>query len=513
MLQYLAKAGAVASLLWMTSASPQNSGNASVPCEALLSTNLSSRVLLPNDPLYEPRVQSYYIGNGRLHPWCFFLPQTASELSTAIKALSAAATAAGEDRDWHIAVRSGGHMWPGSNNIINGVTIDMGNMNASSYDEQTKLASIETGARWSDVYRILHDRYNVTVTGGRDGDVGVGGFLLGGGNSYHTGRNGFGCDTIINYQVILANGSIVDANQSENPDLYKALKGGGPNYGIVTRFDVETLPAVDLAFGDNIYDVEHMSEMMDAQSDFTATTDESGGDHTFNYFQIGANDSLVFARKVNTKGNLNTSAFDAFNRIPTKKQDWSLTSLADAAPPAKEGEGLNAASYTYTAKNTRPMAQYILSRFQRLSTTLSTKYGAEKYMTLMITQPLPAYYSTISQRNGGNVLGLDKQLANTSTGAALYVIAITPLASTDEALAVADAEIKAMLEDLDREAEKQDAVVQWRYMNYADASQNPLASYGEENLEFLEKVAGVYDPEGWWQDMVPGGFKIGKARV
>jgi hypothetical protein len=61
-----------------------------------------------------------------------------------------------------------------------------------------------------------------------------------GGLSFFSSREGFICDNVVNYEVVLANGSIVNANAQENPDLWKALRGGGNNFGIVTRFDLRT---------------------------------------------------------------------------------------------------------------------------------------------------------------------------------------------------------------------------------------------------------------------------------
>lgn len=76
------------------------------------------------------------------------------------------------------------------------------------------------------------------MTGGRAGSVGVGGFLLGGGNSFHSGSHGFACDQIQNFEIVLADGQIVNANENENSDLWVALKGGSGNFGLVTRLDL-----------------------------------------------------------------------------------------------------------------------------------------------------------------------------------------------------------------------------------------------------------------------------------
>ncbi|CRK24906.1 hypothetical protein BN1723_013406 [Verticillium longisporum] len=69
---------------------------------------------------------------------------------------------------------------------------------------------------------------------------GVGGLSLGGGASFHTGKRGFTCDDIVNYEIVLADGTIANANAVENPGLHRASRGGGNNFGIVTRFDLQT---------------------------------------------------------------------------------------------------------------------------------------------------------------------------------------------------------------------------------------------------------------------------------
>ncbi len=78
------------------------------------------------------------------------------------------------------------------------------------------------------------------VSGGRLSPIGVPGLLLGGGISFYGNQYGFSCDNVINYEIVLADGSVTNANAKSNSDLFWALKGGSSNFGIVTRFDVQT---------------------------------------------------------------------------------------------------------------------------------------------------------------------------------------------------------------------------------------------------------------------------------
>ena len=163
-------------------------------------------------------------------------------MATIVKVLTAASFL----KRCQFAVRSGGHTpIPGANNIDNGVTIDLLYMNGTTYDPDTKLASISPAARWGSVYETLEPLGRM-VGGGRGSTVGVGGFLLGGGISHYAPRIGLACDNVVNFQVVLASGLIVNANKNTNSDLFKALKGGNSNFGIVTRYDMETFESEDL---------------------------------------------------------------------------------------------------------------------------------------------------------------------------------------------------------------------------------------------------------------------------
>lgn len=169
-----------------------------VQCQRLENAGLSN-VLYPGDVQYQNRTSSYWSVSAQLMPSCIVQPVSAEEVSTAITTLV-------RKKQCQFAVRSGGHtVWAGSNNIEDGVTIDLGLMNQTSYNEETKVASIQPGSRWGEVYGALEPK-GVTVAGGRAASVGVAGFITGGGNSFYTARKGFSCDTVTNFEVVLASG-------------------------------------------------------------------------------------------------------------------------------------------------------------------------------------------------------------------------------------------------------------------------------------------------------------------
>lgn len=213
------------------------------------------------------------------------------------------------------------------------MTINLTQLNATTYNAATNTASIGTGARWLSVYEELA-KDNVTVAGGRQGIVGVGGLLLGGGISWYTGRRGFACDNVVNYEIVLASGEVLNANASANSDLWLALKGGSSNFGIVTRFDVEAFPAKNLSLETRTFSGENADEVADAIAAFTDLGQSFADDAmlTILSYNPETRNSSITVTEINTIDVANSTAFDTFNSIPTSvpAMKQSLT-LADSS--------------------------------------------------------------------------------------------------------------------------------------------------------------------------------------
>lgn len=119
---------------------------------------------------------------------------------------------------------------------------------------------------------------------------------------------------------------------------------------------------------------------------------------------------------------------------------------------------------------------------------------------------MPKSYADISKRKGGNVMGMQDIGGN-----AIMWTGGIGVTGDDDAFAIAEAEFLKMVAELRERAKGEGALARWVYMNYAHPGQDVLGSYGEENLEFLRSVAQRYDPGGFWQERVPGGFKVSRA--
>lgn len=284
--------------------------------------------------------------SARLKPWCIVQPRTTDEVSKVLKTLFDAGSGAGS---WHIAVRGGGHShWAGSSNVANGVTIDLGLLNRTEYDEATNIASVGGGALWNSVYEAAA-QHSVSLVGSRAGGVGVSGFLLGSGNSYYTGQRGFGCDNVVNYEVVLTNGKIVNANATSNEDLYRALKGGGSNFGIVTRFDLEAFPAQDLYGGSRTISTNYTDEILDAVVSFANHDESEAADSftpTFIHNTAISPDIIIDASILNVDGLRNSTGFNRITSIPAISEDLRTRNLVTiAADSTVEGTSRHANSH------------------------------------------------------------------------------------------------------------------------------------------------------------------------
>lgn len=136
--------------------------------------------------------------------------------------------------DTKFSIRSGGHKQnPGYGSIgESGVLVSLANLNTLYLSKDKTSIKVGSGNRWQSVYDYLVPQGLVAI-GGRVGIVGVGGFMLGGGLSYHSNQYGLAMDNVKSFEVVLASGRVVKASSSQNPDLYQALRGGAANFGKV----------------------------------------------------------------------------------------------------------------------------------------------------------------------------------------------------------------------------------------------------------------------------------------
>jgi len=170
-----------------------------------------------------------------------------------------------------VAIRSGGHNVAGYAVCEAGVMIDMASMNHVRVSSDLAFADIEGGATWGDVDAATTP-FGRATPGGVVSATGVAGLTLSGGIGWLRGLHGLACDNIVEADIVLADGRLVLASETENPDLLWALKGGGGNFGVVTRFRQAIHPIADeLFFCGPAYPEERAGEIIPKWRDFMAT--------------------------------------------------------------------------------------------------------------------------------------------------------------------------------------------------------------------------------------------------
>jgi FAD/FMN-containing dehydrogenase len=151
-----------------------------------------------------------------------------------------------------IAVRGGAHNVAGNGTVDGGVVIDLSQMKGLRVDAGKRVAYAEPGLTWAEFDAGTHP-HGLATTGGLISSTGIAGFTLGGGIGWLMRKHGLTADNLLAAEVVTADGETLRASPTENPDLFWALRGGGGNFGIVTRFEYRLHPVTQIIGGLTLY--------------------------------------------------------------------------------------------------------------------------------------------------------------------------------------------------------------------------------------------------------------------
>ncbi len=191
-----------------------------------LQTATRGRVIVPGDPAYD-RARLTYNGMLDRRPRVIFRPTDTADIVAAVRIAG--------DADLGIAIRGGGHSVAGHAIPDGALVIDLSRWREVVVDPVARTADALGGSLLMDLDAATA-AHGLAAPSGTYVDTGIAGLTLGGGIGYLIASEGFGCDALIGAELVTADGRVVVVDESSNPDLLWALRGGGGNFGIVTRF-------------------------------------------------------------------------------------------------------------------------------------------------------------------------------------------------------------------------------------------------------------------------------------
>lgn len=162
-----------------------------------------------------------------------------------------------------VAIRSGGHNYAGYSST-EGLLIDLGQMRSVAVDDDTGLATVQVGARNTDVYESLQP-HEAAISVGRCPTVAIGGLVLGGRIGFSSRKLGLTCDSLVETEIVTADGQILTCNERENDDLFWACRGGSRgNFGVNVSCTFQATPVEDVSIYDLQWNLEDGEKVLPA---------------------------------------------------------------------------------------------------------------------------------------------------------------------------------------------------------------------------------------------------------
>src|SRR5256714_2399032 len=181
-----------------------------------------------------------------------------------------AAVNAGREAGLDIAIRGGGHNGPGLGSVDDGLVIDLSELRGVIVDPDDRVAHVLGGTLLGEVDHAAQP-FGLVAPFGIISTTGVGGLTLGGGVGNLTRTLGLTIDNLIEADVVLADGSFVTVSEKQYPDLFWALRGGGGNFGVVTRFAFRLSSIPTVVAGPMLWPIDRGAEILSWYRDFIGT--------------------------------------------------------------------------------------------------------------------------------------------------------------------------------------------------------------------------------------------------
>lgn len=316
-----------------------------------------------------------------------------------------------------------------------------------------------------------------------------------GGISFYAARRGWAVNHVRSFEIVLGNGNVVTASPDSEPSLFRALRGGGSNFGIITAFELETYPYSGMWGGRTLVESMHARQAISAYATFVQNLETDPNGHTIIIFTYDEGPLQLLQYMVYTEPVEDLPAFDDLRKVPTVQSSLGLTDYSTLAANIAElqhGHGDRAAVATLTFRLDKELLEFAFNIFTQEASPISQYIRG--------TMEFHALPRTLSP--AGNMFGLDKIEGP--------LISFLLIFSTK--LERYNAEVIAtqqrIIERVKEEAEKRGLYHNFLFANYSGEWQDVIGSYGDANVKFLSEVGKAYDSEQVFQHLHLGSFKM-----
>ncbi|KAH7405681.1 hypothetical protein DE146DRAFT_778990 [Phaeosphaeria sp. MPI-PUGE-AT-0046c] len=467
-------------------------------CQALEKL-LPSSLYAPESTGYLSASTAFWSLAAALHPYCVFSPATSEDLAAGVKAIA--------EVNSTFAIVGGGHApVTGIASTSHGVLISLyrfQELSVSTFAGQTSV-KVGAGRRWGEVYDYLNN-YGLNVLGGRVWGVGMGS-VLGGGMSFLSQQHGWMSNNVLNYELITAKGEILQVNKDSHEDLFRVLRNGGNNFGIVAQMDFKPYNQGRVSAVNKLYLGNDTKPFISAMKAWMVP----GGGH-----EDAKGSIMPSTRYTPSAGTLDaaiTAVYDADIEHPKAFENFSAIAGIDLGSGVQNFSQVVDTTKTQFGNDTFRWKWYstaITFSEQTMSIIVDTMVDEAKKQIPNISgfvgvaeEPVSESYMEAARKNGGDPMNLDP--AEGGLIVADYYVAYKKADEDD----LVESFLQSLIEKVEEKTKAAGLYRPFYWLNTSGIKQQPFgSSLSTSTMNDMTAMSTRYDPDGVFQKLVPG-FKL-----